>query len=194
MGQPAGSTGFCQAVALTGLLTNPNRSSHQINPPGRSGFNNYAYEIESFIKNRVNCKKYNRNDHRQRVNSQLGWLTAAWKQQKSIPATANWLPLYFLRMKITKEKKPKPHQTAVSCCFSFMYNFSHKLYYHFSWQKNESFSRMLFFTDQSRSPPRIVSFYCVVKTNFGALEISVCDSFTWGERKQEIHSSWTHNP
>jgi hypothetical protein len=34
------STKFGWVVALTGLLTNPDRSNHQVDPPGRSGFNN----------------------------------------------------------------------------------------------------------------------------------------------------------
>jgi hypothetical protein len=41
MGRPAGSTGFCRVVAPAGLLTNPNRSRSRVDPPGRSGFNNY---------------------------------------------------------------------------------------------------------------------------------------------------------
>jgi hypothetical protein len=40
MGQLIGSTEFCRVVALTGLLTNPNRSSHPVDLSGRSGFNN----------------------------------------------------------------------------------------------------------------------------------------------------------
>jgi hypothetical protein len=34
---------FCQVVAPTAFLTNPNRSSHQVDRvPGRAGFNNYV--------------------------------------------------------------------------------------------------------------------------------------------------------
>jgi hypothetical protein len=36
MGRPAGSTGFCRVIALTGLWTNLNRSSHRVGRfPGR---------------------------------------------------------------------------------------------------------------------------------------------------------------
>lgn len=37
MGRPARSPGFCLVVALASLWTNPNRSSHQVDPLGRSG-------------------------------------------------------------------------------------------------------------------------------------------------------------
>ena len=40
MGRPAGSPGFDRAVAPAGLLVNPDRSSHQVDPLGRAGFNN----------------------------------------------------------------------------------------------------------------------------------------------------------
>ena len=39
-GQPAGSPGCGRAVAAAGLLLNPDRSSHRVDPPGRAGFNN----------------------------------------------------------------------------------------------------------------------------------------------------------
>ena len=39
-GRPAGSPGFGRAVATAGLLLNPDRSSHRVDPPGRAGFNN----------------------------------------------------------------------------------------------------------------------------------------------------------
>jgi hypothetical protein len=45
MGRPAGSTGFCRVVAPAGLLTNPDRSSHRVDLPGRSEFNNYDCNI-----------------------------------------------------------------------------------------------------------------------------------------------------
>ena len=41
-GQPTGSPGFGRAVTTAGLLLNPDRSSHQIDPPGRARFNNSA--------------------------------------------------------------------------------------------------------------------------------------------------------
>jgi hypothetical protein len=31
--QPAGSIGFCRVVAPAGLVTNPDRSSHRVDPP-----------------------------------------------------------------------------------------------------------------------------------------------------------------
>ena len=42
MGRPAGSTRFCRVVASTGLLTNQDRSSHLVDLPGWSRFNNSA--------------------------------------------------------------------------------------------------------------------------------------------------------
>jgi hypothetical protein len=39
-----GSTGFGRVIAPAGLLTNPDRSSHQVDQPGRFGFNNYDYD------------------------------------------------------------------------------------------------------------------------------------------------------
>jgi hypothetical protein len=44
MGRPARSPGFDRAVALAGLLVNPDRSNHQVNPLGRAGFNNTGQE------------------------------------------------------------------------------------------------------------------------------------------------------
>ena len=44
MDRPARSIRFCRVVATTNLLTNPNRSSHRVDPPGRSRF--YNYDIE----------------------------------------------------------------------------------------------------------------------------------------------------
>ena len=35
-----GLTGFCRVVAPADLLTNPDRSSHRIDPPGWAEFNN----------------------------------------------------------------------------------------------------------------------------------------------------------
>jgi hypothetical protein len=46
MGQPAGSTGFCWVVAPDGFLVNSDRSSHRVDPPGRSEFKNYAQKQE----------------------------------------------------------------------------------------------------------------------------------------------------
>jgi hypothetical protein len=43
MDRPAGSPGFCRVVAPAGLLTNPNRFSLRVDPPGRTRFNNYAF-------------------------------------------------------------------------------------------------------------------------------------------------------
>ena len=43
MGRPVRSPGFCRVVAPAGLLTNLNRSSHRVDPPSRSGFNNYVF-------------------------------------------------------------------------------------------------------------------------------------------------------
>jgi hypothetical protein len=37
-----GLTGLCRVVTPAGLLTNLDRSSHWIDPPDRSGFNNCA--------------------------------------------------------------------------------------------------------------------------------------------------------
>jgi hypothetical protein len=48
MGRPAGSTGFCRVIVLAGLLLNPNRSNHWIDPPGQAGFNNYGLNIIVF--------------------------------------------------------------------------------------------------------------------------------------------------
>ena len=39
-----GLTGFGRVVASADLLTNPDRSSPWVDPPGRSGFNNYALD------------------------------------------------------------------------------------------------------------------------------------------------------
>jgi hypothetical protein len=41
-GSRPGSPGFGRAVATAGLLSNPDRSSHRVDPPGRAGFNNSA--------------------------------------------------------------------------------------------------------------------------------------------------------
>ena len=49
-----GSTGFCRVVAPAGLLTNPDRSSHPVDPPGRSGFKNYG----SKCKMSETCQQY----------------------------------------------------------------------------------------------------------------------------------------
>ena len=43
MGWPAGSTGSCRFFIFTGLSPNPDRSSHRVDPPSWSGFNNYNY-------------------------------------------------------------------------------------------------------------------------------------------------------
>jgi hypothetical protein len=40
IGRPTGSPGFDRAVALAGLLVNPDRSSHRVDLPGRAEFNN----------------------------------------------------------------------------------------------------------------------------------------------------------
>jgi len=40
-----GSPGFGQAVATAGLLLNPDRSSHRVDPPGQTGFNNSALKV-----------------------------------------------------------------------------------------------------------------------------------------------------
>jgi hypothetical protein len=40
--RPARSTWSCRFFTLTGLFPNPDRSTHRVDPPGRSGFNNYA--------------------------------------------------------------------------------------------------------------------------------------------------------
>jgi hypothetical protein len=40
MGRPAGLPRFDRAVAPAGLLINPDRSSHQVDPPGQAEFNN----------------------------------------------------------------------------------------------------------------------------------------------------------
>ena len=45
-----GSPGFGRAVATAGLLLNPDRSSHQADPPGRAGFNNGATTMNFFKK------------------------------------------------------------------------------------------------------------------------------------------------
>jgi len=37
---------FARAVATTGLLLNPDRSSHRVDPPGRAGFNNNSLKVE----------------------------------------------------------------------------------------------------------------------------------------------------
>jgi hypothetical protein len=51
MGRPAGLIGFCRIFALTGLL--PNWTSlaigFWIDPPGRSGFNNYNSKLCFYI-------------------------------------------------------------------------------------------------------------------------------------------------
>ena len=44
IGRPAGSPGFDRAVAPAGLLVNPDRSSHQVDPLGGTGFNNTGQE------------------------------------------------------------------------------------------------------------------------------------------------------
>ena len=41
-GRPTGSPGFDRAVVTAGLLLNPDRSNHRVDPPGRAGFNNSA--------------------------------------------------------------------------------------------------------------------------------------------------------
>ena len=45
-----GSPGFGRAVATAGLLLNPDRSSHRVDPPGRAGFNNGATTMNFFKK------------------------------------------------------------------------------------------------------------------------------------------------
>ena len=48
-GRPAGSPGFGRAVATAGLLLNPDRSSHRVDPPGQAGFNNYGAQIQILV-------------------------------------------------------------------------------------------------------------------------------------------------
>jgi hypothetical protein len=45
-GRPVGSPGFGRAVATAGLLLNPDRFSHRVDPPGRAGFNNSGLSLE----------------------------------------------------------------------------------------------------------------------------------------------------
>jgi len=40
MGRPARLPEFCRVVALSGLLSYPDRFSHRVEPLGQSGFNN----------------------------------------------------------------------------------------------------------------------------------------------------------
>jgi len=52
----SGSPGFGRAVATAGLLLNPDRSSHRVDPPGRAGFNNsnlYMQQICLFFKKKI---------------------------------------------------------------------------------------------------------------------------------------------
>jgi hypothetical protein len=49
MGRPAELTGFCRVIVLAGLLLNPNRSSHRVDPLNRAGFNNYFLNIHSIL-------------------------------------------------------------------------------------------------------------------------------------------------
>jgi len=52
MGRPARLIGFCRVVTPASLLTNPNRSSHQVDPPGWSKFENCGLELKFvFYKN-----------------------------------------------------------------------------------------------------------------------------------------------
>jgi hypothetical protein len=41
-----GSPGFGRAVATAGLLLNPDRSNHRVDPPGRAEFNNSGLSLE----------------------------------------------------------------------------------------------------------------------------------------------------
>jgi hypothetical protein len=43
------SPGFGWVVAPAGLLTNLDRSSHRVDPPGRSEFNNYGSNVTGLL-------------------------------------------------------------------------------------------------------------------------------------------------
>ena len=48
-GSRPGSPGFGHVVATTGLLLNPDRSSHWVDPSGRTGFNNSGLDEIFYI-------------------------------------------------------------------------------------------------------------------------------------------------
>jgi len=50
IGSRSSSPGFGRAVATAGLLLNPDRSSHRVDPPGRAGFNNSARYRHHYTK------------------------------------------------------------------------------------------------------------------------------------------------
>jgi hypothetical protein len=52
IGRPAGSPGFDRVVAPAGLLVNPDRSSHQVDPLGGTGFNNTGQECLERVESR----------------------------------------------------------------------------------------------------------------------------------------------
>jgi hypothetical protein len=52
-GRPAGLPGFSRAVATTGLLLNPDRSSHRVDPLGRAGFNNSGFYTPIDVRKQI---------------------------------------------------------------------------------------------------------------------------------------------
>jgi hypothetical protein len=54
-GRPVGSPGFGRAVATAGLLLNPDRSSHRVDPPGRAEFNNSAHNTVHSLQFYCRC-------------------------------------------------------------------------------------------------------------------------------------------
>jgi hypothetical protein len=52
-GSRSASPGFGQVVATTGLLLNPDRSSHRVDPPGRAGFNNSGFYTPMDVRKQI---------------------------------------------------------------------------------------------------------------------------------------------
>jgi len=52
-GSRSASPGFGQVVATAGLLLNPDRSSHRVDPPGRAGFNNSGFYTPMDVRKQI---------------------------------------------------------------------------------------------------------------------------------------------